>query len=1073
MIRLLFSLCFITAAVQLPAQNPFARYKVEHYDSKNGMPNDFVMNTYQTMDGFIWMNSYSGYIRFDGRQFVTFNSSNTPAFKTDNSNSLFTESADSTLWFPISGVGLVGYKKGVFTSYLSGSNFVFLRGKTRKGELILGPAGTDDKLELIVFDPKTKKHFSIKQSEYLNYRYQSPKGDGAYFASWYAQNGYVYHKETNGKWRELGPADGLLPDVYIVSIFQDSRQRVWLTSSLGIYLWDGKRFNAFPGMEKVIVPTPNPSFAYIAEDADHGIWVSVGNGVAYLPDGDNRFYTFPRQYLKIQTLHNITVDREQNIWLASDRGLFKLSKTKVTNYAEAEGITNNRIAGVCEVMHGKFMLISSMDSLYWLQDGRVKPYKVKKTEGFKSIANSIHSKTDRQGNIWVTHQTGVLKISPQGETNYILPGQTRYAAEGLDGRMYFGVAYKGIYYISERGEVKSLDFPEVDFSQTYISALHQLKDTSWLVTTYRTGAMIIDRKGKATNLDLFNRVEGVQIFNALEGNEGTLWFATGRGVVKWLNGKAQLIGAESGLKETSFFGIYPDRQGTWWFPTNKGIYYATYQQLEAYLESNNNKIDWKYLDDGDGMNNRQCVGARHSIVGQDGKIYVPSIGGLVVVDPNNLQLNPLPPLVSINSLQVDDSLFYASSVIPPGDHRYIFDYSALSFVAPAKNQIRFRLVGRDKDWIISKGDNRAFYTNLPPRDYRFEVMASNNDGVWSKSAAVFSFTQKPFFYQTLLFKIIAVLLALGVIWLLVRWRTRAARMKNVWLEKEVAQRTSDLKKSLDQLQSTQSQLIQSEKMASLGELTAGIAHEIQNPLNFVNNFSEVSTELIGELVEEVDKCNYDEVKAIATDVVANLEKIHHHGKRADAIVKGMLQHSRTSSGQKEPTDINALCDEYLRLAYHGLKARDNSFEASFHFEPDNTLPKVNVVPQDMGRVLLNLINNAFQAVSERKKSEGENYVPEVIVSTKLIFPPAGFTSEAKGRNEVRRGAVSVSDNGPGIPDSIKEKIFQPFFTTKPTGQGTGLGLSLSYDIVKAHGGIIEVESIEGEGTTFVVKIPII
>jgi signal transduction histidine kinase len=282
-----------------------------------------------------------------------------------------------------------------------------------------------------------------------------------------------------------------------------------------------------------------------------------------------------------------------------------------------------------------------------------------------------------------------------------------------------------------------------------------------------------------------------------------------------------------------------------------------------------------------------------------------------------------------------------------------------------------------------------------------------------------------------------------------------------------------LEKALVDLKSTQSQLIQSEKMASLGELTAGIAHEIQNPLNFVNNFSEVSTELIGELVEEVDKCNYDEVKAIATDVVANLEKIHHHGKRADAIVKGMLQHSRTSSGQKEPTDINVLCDEYLRLSYHGMKARDNSFEASFHFEPDNTLPKVNVVPQDMGRVLLNLINNAFQAVSERKKSEGENYVPEVIVSTKLIFPPAGFTSEAKGRNEVRRGAVSVSDNGPGIPDSIKEKIFQPFFTTKPTGQGTGLGLSLSYDIVKAHGGIIEVESIEGEGTTFVVKIPII
>jgi signal transduction histidine kinase len=268
--------------------------------------------------------------------------------------------------------------------------------------------------------------------------------------------------------------------------------------------------------------------------------------------------------------------------------------------------------------------------------------------------------------------------------------------------------------------------------------------------------------------------------------------------------------------------------------------------------------------------------------------------------------------------------------------------------------------------------------------------------------------------------------------------------------------------TLHELKSTQAQLIQSEKMASLGELTAGIAHEIQNPLNFVNNFSEVSNELISELVEEVDKGNTDEVKLIAKDVQQNLEKIHHHGKRADAIVKGMLQHSRASTGQKEPTDINALCDEYLRLAYHGLKARDNSFEASFHFEPDNTLPNINVVPQDIGRVLLNLINNAFQAVAEKQKTAGPNYNPEVRVSTKLIFPPAGGL----------RGAVSVSDNGPGIPNAIKDKIFQPFFTTKPTGQGTGLGLSLSYDIVKAHGGELKMETKEGEGSEFIISLPV-
>ena len=270
-----------------------------------------------------------------------------------------------------------------------------------------------------------------------------------------------------------------------------------------------------------------------------------------------------------------------------------------------------------------------------------------------------------------------------------------------------------------------------------------------------------------------------------------------------------------------------------------------------------------------------------------------------------------------------------------------------------------------------------------------------------------------------------------------------------------------LEETLTNLKSTQSQLIQSEKMASLGELTAGIAHEIQNPLNFVNNFSEVSNELISELVDEVDKGNTGEVKIIAKDVQQNLEKILHHGKRADAIVKGMLQHSRSRSGQKEPTDINALCDEYLRLAYHGLRAKDPSFNASFHFEADNSLPKMNVVPQDIGRVLLNLFNNAFYAVSEKQKGADVSFTPEVKVSTKLILPPAGG---------LRGACIFVSDNGPGIPDSIKEKIFQPFFTTKPTGQGTGLGLSLSYDIVKAHGGELKVETKEGEGSTFIITL---
>ena len=295
-----------------------------------------------------------------------------------------------------------------------------------------------------------------------------------------------------------------------------------------------------------------------------------------------------------------------------------------------------------------------------------------------------------------------------------------------------------------------------------------------------------------------------------------------------------------------------------------------------------------------------------------------------------------------------------------------------------------------------------------------------------------------------------------------------------------------IEKAYHQLKATQSQLIHSEKMASLGELTAGIAHEIQNPLNFVNNFSEVSEELISEAREELDKGDISEAKSILDDLNQNLNKINHHGGRASSIVKGMLDHSRTSSGEKVPIDINKLCDEYVRLAYHGMRAKDKSFNVMYETDFQDDIPPINIVPQDIGRVILNLVNNAFQAVqdytpskelnTERTQSEAEEYQPMIKIKTALTGGHPGFNlSEVEvttGVGGQRWLVITISDNGPGIPDEIRDKIFQPFFTTKPAGQGTGLGLSLSYDIVKAHSGDISVESGTNIGTIFSVQLPI-
>jgi signal transduction histidine kinase/ligand-binding sensor domain-containing protein len=399
--------------------------------------------------------------------------------------------------------------------------------------------------------------------------------------------------------------------------------------------------------------------------------------------------------------------------------------------------------------------------------------------------------------------------------------------------------------------------------------------------------------------------------------------------------------------------------------------------------------------------------------------------------------------------------------LPHHQNSFNFSFANQSVLGRDKIVYRYILEGADESWSdVSPKNVSKIYYNLLPGDYTFKVATRGFNGLWSEPDSI-QFSILPPWWQTWWAYLSFALMAGGLVFVVVQERSKYLKRENKILEEKVSIRTAQLKRSLDDLKSTQSQLIQSEKMASLGELTAGIAHEIQNPLNFVNNFSEVCHELMEELKGEKSKGEGERDEnledEIIGDVIQNLEKIHHHGKRADAIVKGMLAHSRNTSGQKEDTDINALADEYLRLSYHGLRAKDKSFNANFNTDFDSELPKIPVVAQDIGRVLLNLINNAFFAVNERKRKGEAGYKPTVSVSTKRLDGKV---------------LITVRDNGSGIPNAIKEKIFQPFFTTKPTGQGTGLGLSLSYDIVKAHGGELEVESIQEEFTEMKIRLPV-
>ena len=449
---------------------------------------------------------------------------------------------------------------------------------------------------------------------------------------------------------------------------------------------------------------------------------------------------------------------------------------------------------------------------------------------------------------------------------------------------------------------------------------------------------------------------------------------------------------------------------------------------------------------------------------KDGRLFLGGLKGYYSFKPDELIDERTAPLLNFTNFKIGSQEIVVGEgavlTVPVWQTNNIelsywqntisFEFGAIEYKSQGDIKYLYKLENYDNEWRDIGTEPRASFFNLPPGKYILHIKAVNIDGSVAEKSMAITITP-PWWKSWWAYCLYALLVIIGG-YLIYKYQKYyiVKRERERTQQKELAQ-AKEIEKAYTELKATQTQLIQSEKMASLGELTAGIAHEIQNPLNFVNNFSEVNKELLLEMKEEMDKGNLDDAKSIANDVIDNENKIIHHGKRADAIVKGMLQHSRSSSGVKEPTDINALTDEYLRLAYHGLRAKDKSFNATLKTDFDESIGKINIIPQDMGRVILNLITNAFYVVDEKKKTGVDNYEPTVTVSTKKMGD---------------RVEIKVADNGNGIPQKVMDKIFQPFFTTKPTGQGTGLGLSLSYDIVKAHGGELKVETKEGEGSEF-------
>jgi ligand-binding sensor domain-containing protein/signal transduction histidine kinase len=637
-----------------------------------------------------------------------------------------------------------------------------------------------------------------------------------------------------------------------------------------------------------------------------------------------------------------------------------------------------------------------------------------------------------------------------------------------DANLWIGTQ-SGLEYLNTRTNIITHYQNEKDTASlgksSIISILEDRQRRLW-VGTYNKGLYLLNRpNGKFKNYLVGNNNNNITS-SIYQDSEGSIWVGTKDGLYRYNAASDNFVlfqDPNSGPPMEVVLNILEDFSKNLWIVTGTDLIRLNQKRNEATRFGRSHGVNpnsLAYSDNGSGGTGRE--------------IFYGDESGYYVFQPEQVTVNTRPPQILLTDFRIADKTVEPgknSPLVNPiwstdqiklryNQNNFSFDFVAMHYSNPKDNRIIYMLEKYDAGWRVSPIGQRAYYFNVPPGNYVLKVKATNGNGFWNVKDIKVTITP-PWWRRWWAYTLFALVL-LGTIWGFIFYRSRKLRRENRVLEEKVSDRTSQLKQSLEDLKSTQTQLIQREKMASLGELTAGIAHEIQNPLNFVNNFSEVNVELSDELKEKLHKLNIEpkdraELESVVDDIIQNQQKINHHGKRADGIVKGMLQHSRTQTGLKEPAEINTLADEYLRLSYHGLRAKDKSFNATLQTDYDKSIGKINIIPQDIGRVLLNLYNNAFYAVNEKKKKLGNAYEPLVSVKTTKIGDQV----------EIR-----VRDNGFGIQPSIQEKIFQPFFTTKPSGKGTGLGLSLSYDVIKTHGGELKVETKEGEYAEFIIDLPV-
>lgn len=1074
---------------------------------KDGLSSNTVNSILVDDLGFIWIGTYNGLVRYDGYEFKRFYSDpNDPdAIRGMVTGNLY-EDSRKNIWLGTGPAYIIRYDPvaRAFRSYDIDSLLTPQLGQAPINGYYMNDVCEDD---------RGRMYFGISGPEQL-------------------QNGLIYIDEGQDQ-VQLFPNSDTRPLQNVYSIKKDDNGNIWLATNSGFFQID--REGKLKEMDRSTLNFPQPEIGeyYVQSDfiTNNHIWFLLSDLSIYDYDWNtNSYQNWKSPFQNIsenqrRIARNFTMDKDGHFWIGTNAGIqyfdpvtgqFKLIESAFNSPWNAVDVRS--------------LTLDDFDNL-WIGTANNGVLRFEQKPRFRSYLNATASASSNapaskqfieegwvsnlvetpEGLIAMNCSSGLSLLDPEtnrienynygswiGNQYYFTCMWVNRDSIYLGGNINFGFSLKSRQF-------KKVTFPGIPRNVTITSHITDRQGTEWISTRSGLYQRSPDQRiftrctlTDARSADLSN----LDIAEIFEGNSQLLWFISDMGIYKYEmeSGLIERIGNNKNSGNVfisqDINSFYEDRHGMAWtggwqgglaryntqtgeiknFTIDDGLPSMSVQSI---IGDDKNESVWMSTFNGlcrfdpatetfysftleDGI--QGSLFSDGSYLKTSGGLFVfGGSNGITVFNPEDFNIKYDPPKVYITDFKLfnksvlpgENSVLqkpiYGTDKVVLSHHQndISLQFVALHYSNPIKNKYSYKLEPFDETWRVTTNQKEAFYPNLPPGEYHFQVKAASDKGVWNEEGAHLLIVILPPWWQTWWAYLLYVVLFFLGLYSLIRWRTKSLESEKMVLEEKVAERTSALNQSLENLKSTQSQLIQAEKMASLGELTAGIAHEIQNPLNFVNNFSEVNRELILEIREAVDKSDRAALDELTSDLLENEEKITHHGRRAESIVRNMLLHSRSTSGEKEPVRIHELVDEYLRLAYHGMRARDKSFNAELKTHYENDLPELNVIPQDIGRVLLNLFNNAFQAVEKEIN-------PVVSVSTRKI---------AEGVE------IEIADNGPGIPEEIRDKIFQPFFTTKPTGQGTGLGLSLSYDIVKVHGGTIKVHNSPEGGAVFCIRLP--